>query len=264
MTLFREAIERYYANPHDPFMDWFARVRKEGGFVDDVHSVSTILTNARFDQGGIPAEQALQNTISVFGILAQAEIERQRVPPIVAPPRLKISNEQWLRLFVAAFPAIKEKALRIVKVHDWSADKLQDEIDQIPWIGPKTARLAVRWIHELMPRSITINMSNARVPVDTLLYRVASRLGILEPRSDVYSGAESPADKKIQQFARKAYPTYPVRIDEPMWRMGRRQQDGGHCYPTNPSCKGYLFESFCPRLNMSLDPSSIGIKIGTF
>jgi endonuclease III len=56
---------------------------------------------------------------------------------------------------------------------------------------------------------VTIDMSNSKVPVDTLLYRVAARLGIIDPESDTYSGANSPADKMIQQFARRTFPKYP-------------------------------------------------------
>ena len=258
---FRQAVERYYERPHDPFMEWFAQKRRENAFANHDREVATILTDARFDQAGILAEKALENTISVYELLSADLVSVSQVPLLTAPPNSEMGNESWTRAFVAAFPAIRATATEIVKTHDWAATDLQERIDAIPWMGVKTSRLAVRWIHELVPDAVEVDMSDSRVPVDRNLYRVASRLGIVDPSHHIYSGEASPGDARIQQFARLAFPRYPVRIDEPMWKMARRPQDGGHCHPKNPRCEGCLFQSFCPKMHRSSDPSATGIRL---
>lgn len=50
-------------------------------------------------------------------------------------------------------------------------------------MGVKTTRLAIRWLHELIPE-LKIDMSDSEVPVDRNLYRVAARLGLIDPNPD--------------------------------------------------------------------------------
>jgi|HubBroStandDraft_1064217.scaffolds.fasta_scaffold04131_5 hypothetical protein len=79
-------------------------------------------------------------------------------------------------------------------------------------LAPSVDRLALRWIHELVP-DIAVDMRDARVPVDLLVYRVTSRLGIIDPRVDTYAGSGSQADLAIQAFARRCFPQNPTLAD---------------------------------------------------
>src|SRR4030042_1670838 len=92
------------------------------------------------------------------------------------------------------------------------------------------------------------------------LYRVASRLGIVDPHFDTYQGRNSMGDIKIQSFAKIAFPQNPVKIEEPMSWMGREEERGGHCFPIQPRCEGCLFETFCPRLYVHFNPSEKGMR----
>jgi endonuclease III len=259
LNKFRLVVNKYYESRYDPFMTWFQQIRRDKGFQNDFHAIITVLINARFDQG-TTAEKALMNTRRVYEIALRKDILLREIPPLEG--RARVTKEQWRILFHKAIPHLHAVAETILTQKRWEAPKLQRVVEQIPWMGPKTGRLAVRWLHELIPDIISINMVSALVPIDTLLYRVAARLGILNPFKDRYSGKNSIADQKIQRFAKMAFPKYPVKIDEPMWRMGRSPRKGGHCYPTNPSCHGCLFEGFCPRLYKDFDPSAKGYALG--
>jgi len=129
---------------------------------------------------------------------------------------------------------------------------------KVPYLGIKTSRLAVRWLHELVS-DLKINMSDFKVPVDILVYRVASKLGIIDPHVDKYYGEDSPADLKIQSFAKMLFPTNPWFLDEPLWSSGRQPSEGGHCFPTFPNHDGCIFEKICPKKYVDFDPSKIGI-----
>jgi endonuclease III len=126
-------------------------------------------------------------------------------------------------------------------------------------MSDKNSRMAMRWIDELIPDMVTIDFSNTRISIEESLYRVASRLGVIDPNFDSYQGQDSISDLKIQSFAKAVFPKNPLMIEEPMTWAGRKEE-GGHCFPTQPRCSGCLFEAFCPRFHSDFDPSEKGMK----
>jgi len=250
---FRAAVERYYqSRPEDPFTEWFRDKRSEGGFVDNVHMIATILGEARFEQV-TRSQAALENTKMVYPLLAKSKLSLEEVPRLKS--RRWVKPEKWRRLFFEAYPSLRSTAEAILDKKNWVAIELDELIDGIPGMGPKTCRVATKLLRDLVPDIVSIDVQEARVPIDSLVYRVASRLGVVDPKTDKL-GTPS-ADRKIQEFAKLASPAEPLRIDEPMWSVGRSRGYGGYCYSTDPQCQGCLFESFCPKLYGDRDPSPI-------
>jgi hypothetical protein len=153
-------------------------------------------------------------------------------------------------------------AEKIVAKKRWQVDDLFKLIlfdYRVPYLADKTSRLAVRWLHELV-NYLEIDMRNYKIPVDSLVYRVASRLGVIDPNADKYYGNGSPADVKIQSFVQRLFPKKPWIMDEPLWAAGRRPEKGGHCFPTNPTCEGCIFDSLCPKKFTGFAPESVGMQ----
>jgi len=259
---FRKIIVAYNENrAPDPFMIWYRLRDSEGFFEDDFERVLAILIDARFDQR-TTAENALENTIEVVkrGALKKSLVTND-ISSLI--PRQNVTAEQWADLFCKSLPKLRALSTQIVTQRDWDAARLLDSMRnefRVPYLGTKTARLAVRWLHELVP-SIKIDMSTYKIPIDSLVYRVWCRLGIIDPKIDKYSGENSPADLKIQEFVAKISPEKPWLLDEPLWSTGRQPNKGGHCYPINPNCVGCLFESICQKRFLSADPSLLGMDL---
>lgn len=258
----REIILEY--NKHrtsDPFMIWFRQKDREKAFANDFERILIILIDARFDQQ-TTADKALENTKIVFkaGVLKR-RLNRSEIPLLI--PRQRTTAEKWTDLFYIAIPRLYRLAKEIAKKRVWKAQELfgvmQSPQFKVPYLGVKTSRLAVRWLYELVP-NLKIDMRDFKVPVDRLVYRVASRLGIIDPRVDKYYGEESPADRKIQTFAKAIFPDDPWFLDEPLWSTGRQATKGGHCYPTHPRHEGCIFETICPKKFNDFDPSKIGMQ----
>ena len=258
---FREIILAYNENrAPDPFMIWFRQKDSAGFFVNNFEKVLVILVDARFDQR-TTAEKALENTIAVVecGALKRT-IMRDEAPLLI--PRQNVTAENWTDLFCVSLPKLHELAMRIVVKKEWDAEGLLDLMRnelRVPYLGTKTARLAVRWLHELVS-GIKIDMSTYKIPIDSLVYRVSCRLGIIDPNSDRYSGEGSPADIKIQAFVTRVLPDKPWLLDEPLWSTGRQTNKGGHCFPKYPNCVGCLFENICQKKLLDADPSLLGME----
>jgi hypothetical protein len=170
--------------------------------------------------------------------------------------------QKWSELFCRSLPMLQGLSGTIADTRTWGAMELLQRIEKekVPFFGPKTARLAVRWLAELVPE-IHVDMKDAEVPIDFLVYRVASRLAIINPRTDKYWGPGSLAHQKIQEFARHLSPDNPSLLDEPLWMMGRRSKDGGFYFPINPACEqGCIFKDFCSKHHLEQDPSQIGYQ----
>lgn len=247
----------------DPFIDWYQNWAPNNNG-DLQLRILVILVNARFDQG-TRAERALENTQRVLhaGILTASQPELHDVPALNTRQRMK--PERWRELFWLSLPGLKQLASEIAGRRRWRAKDFLGAIitARIPWFGHKTARLAVRWISEIVS-DIEVDMADSEVPVDSLVFRVAARLGLLDPDRERYWGPRSPGHEAIQAVARKLFPHNPSLMDEPIWMMGRRRGDGGFCSPTEPNCdQGCLFSSFCPRLSPQDDPVSIGYSVPT-
>jgi len=239
---FRKIIIEYHKNrAPDPFMIWFRRKDSEGFFANDFEKVLTILIDARFDQR-TTAEKALENTKKAVsaGALKRKNISKEELPYII--PRQDVTAEEWADLFRFSLPKLHELAEKIIVQKNWDAQEPLNLIHDfhIPYFGVKTSRLAVRWLYELIP-TLKIDMRNFKIPVDSLIYRVLCRLGILNPYTDTYDGNNSQADIKIQTLAKTLFPNKPYLLDEPLWATGRQAEKGGHCFSKNPNCDKCLF-----------------------
>jgi hypothetical protein len=254
---FRDAVETYYQKPHDIFSIWFESCQKEGEFKNPLHSLLTILVHSRFEQGD-HSIQALENTQRVFRLLIQPNLLLEEIPPLEGTPFA--SGEIWKTLFYKALPKVQQIGNTILGKNRWRAFDLVRTIQVIPHMGDINSQMAIRWIHRLIPDIVTLDFSDTPVSIGESLYRVASRLGILDPRFDYYQGTNSMGDIKIQSFAQMAFPQNPVKIEEPMVWMGGVREKGGHCLPTQPQCEGCLFETFCPKLYIHFNPSEKGMR----
>jgi len=188
-------------------------------------------------------------------------LKRDEIPPLI--PRRFLTSEEWTNHFHNAIPKLYRLAEKITQKEEWRAEELlnlmQSDDYKVPYLGIKTSRLAVRWLHELVS-DLKIDMADFEIPIDVLVYRVASRLGMIDPHIDKYFGKGSPADLKIQAFAMALFPDNPWFLDEPLWSSGRQPSDGGHCTPKSPNHNGCIFEKICPRRYTDFDPSEIGIE----
>lgn len=253
---FRKSIEIYYQEPRDIFHIWFVTQRKEGKFEDSLHSLSTILVHARFNQMN-QTEKALENTQKVFRLILQPNLSLAEIPPLKGTPFPP--DEIWRNLFLRAVPKIRQVADNILERKEWENLDLERLIQVIPHMSWENSRMSVRSIHELMPDAIEIDFSYTPIYIRESLYRVVSRLGVVNPHFDYYQGRDSMGDQKIQSFAKTAFPQEPIKIEEPMTRIGTREK-GGHCFPTQPQCEGCHFETFCPRLYIHFNPSEKGMR----
>ncbi|MGZ3557611.1 MAG: hypothetical protein ACXU99_00100 [Thermodesulfobacteriota bacterium] len=256
---FREAVQAFYQKPRDIFSIWFEECRKEGEFKDSLHALLTILVHSRFDQGS-QSVKALENTQRVSRLIVQPNVLLDDIPPLEETPF--VSGEVWRELFHRALPKVQQIGKTILGRCMWKGFELECLIQVVPHMGHQSSRTAIRWFKELIPDVIEVDFSDTPVPVGEGFYRVASRLGIVDPHFDHYQGRNSMADVKIQSFAKMAYPQNPLEVEEPMAWTGRAEEQGGHCSPVQPKCEGCIFESFCPKLYVHFDPSEKGMREG--
>jgi len=257
MGYLREVVGTFYQKPRDIFSIWFEECRKGGEFKDSLHALSTILVHSRFDQGS-QSVKALENTQRVFRLIVQPNLSLDEIPPLEGTPF--VSGEVWRELFHRALPKVQQIGKTIVERNRWKGFELERLIQVIPHMGHQNSRTAARWLNELIPDVVEIDFSDTPVTVGEGLYRVASRLGIVDPQFDRFEGRNSMGDVKIQSFARTAYPQNPLEVEEPMASMGRGEERGGHCFPIQPMCEGCLFETFCPKLYLHFNPSEKGMR----
>jgi hypothetical protein len=256
---FRNSVETYHQNDRDIFSSWFKAQQKKEGLAHPLHSILTILVHARFNQKN-QSEKALENTQRVFKLILQPTLQLEEIPLLEGTPFF--SGENWRDLFLRAIPKLQQVADNIIEKKRWNASDLERLIQIIPHMGDRNSRMAIRWIHELIPDVIEVDFSNTPISVGESVYRVSSRLGVVDPHFDYYQGKNSIGDLKIQAFAKAAYPQNPLRIEEPTTWVGMMKEEGGggYCLPTQPHCEGCLFESFCPRLYFDFNPSEKGMK----
>jgi hypothetical protein len=254
---FRDAVETFYQKPRDIFSIWFEECRKEGEFKNSLHALLTILVHSRFDQGN-QSIKALENTQRVFRPIIQLNLLLDEIPPLEGTPF--VSGEVWRDLFHRALPKVQQIGNAILEKNKWNAFDLERLIQVIPHMGHPNSRMAIRWINELIPDVVEVDFSDTPITIGEGLYRVASRLGIVDPHFDYYQGRNSMGDIKIQSFAKMAFPQDPMKVEEPMAWMGRGEERGGHCSPIQPRCEGCLFETFCPKLYVHFNPSEKGMR----
>ena len=253
---FRNSIETYYQKHRDFFSTWFQTYQREDGFQNPLHALLTILVYARFNQLN-QSERALENTQRVTRLIVQSNLPLEEIPPLKGTQFF--SGEDWRDLFHRALLKLQRVANNILKRDEWNALDLERLIRVIPHMSDKNSRLSTRRMHELIPDVVKIDFSNTPIDIGESLYRVASRLGVVNPHFDYYQGRDSIGDIKIQTFAKSSFPQYPLKIEDPMAWVGRKEE-GGHCFPTQPRCEGCLFETFCPRLYLHFNPSGKGMR----
>lgn len=252
---FGDSIETYYRGHPDPFIQWYRSRQSENAFRDDSHSLVTLLAHARFDQRDVTAK-ALENTDRIFQLLARPQVVLEDIPALEGT--LFFSQDQWRDLFFRALPKLQQISQNVLAHGKGEALEIERMIQVIPHMSERMSRKAVRWMGELMGRTMTIDFSNRPVSVDRNLYRVASRLGVVDPHFDIYLGRNSMGDSKIQAFAKAAFPQDPSKIETPMtWIGGDRA--GGHCLPSQPICGTCPFGRFCQKLCLHFDPPEKGM-----
>ena len=252
---FRSAIDTYYQPKKDGFSLWIKNLQAENFIQSPYHLLVIFLTYSRFNQKD-DDEKALENTQKVFPLLLRSNLTLDEVPEMEAPPFF--SREVWRVLFFKALPKIQEVAKEILEKREWKAEELEQFIQIIPQMGLNNSRWVIRRIPQWILEDIQIDFSNTSVSIGEGLYRVASRLGIVNPQFDLYRGKNSMGDLKIQAFAKMVFPDNPMRIEEPMEKLGREGEEG-HCFPVDPKCLGCLFESFCPKFYTEINPSEKGM-----
>ena len=254
---FRDAVETFDQTPRDIFSIWFEECRKKGEFSNSFHGLLTILAHSRFDQGNQPIK-ALENTQKVFRLLVQPNLLLDQVPPLEGTSF--VSGEAWRDLFQRALPKVNQIGNAVLEKKKWNAFDLERLIQVIPHMGHPNSQMAIRWISQLITDVVEVDFSDVPIMIGEDLYRVAARLGIVDPRLDHYQGKNSVGDTKIQSFALEAFPHHPVKVEKPMAWMGAGEEQGGHCFPVQPWCEGCLFEKFCPKLYLDFNPSEKGMS----
>lgn len=257
MEYFRNAVETYHQRPHDIFSTWFEECRGGGEFKNSFHALLTIFVHSRFDQGNDSAK-ALENTQKVFRLIVQPNLALDEIP-LLEGTRFA-SGEVWRDLLHRALPKVHQIGNAVLERNKWNAFDLERLIQVIPHMGYRNSRRATRLINELIADAVEVDFSDTPVTIGEYLYRVASRLGVVDPDLDHYQGGNSTADIKIQSFAKTAFPQNPVKVEEPMACMGSGEERGGHCFPVQPWCEGCLFEAFCQKLHVHFNPSEKGMK----
>jgi len=254
---FRDAVKTFYQTPHDIFSIWFEECKKNGKFKNLLHSILTILIHSRFDQG-TQSGNPLENTQKMFHLIVQPNLPFDEIPSLEGTSFA--SGDVWRNLLQRALPKVHQIGQAILEKKRWNVSDLERLIQVIPHMGIRNSRMAIRWISELMPDIAEIDFSSTPIAIGGGLYRVAARLGIVDPHMDYYNGKNLVGDTKIQSFAMKAFPRNPVRIEKPMMWVGDGEERGGHCFPVQPWCNGCLFETFCARLYLDFDPSEKGLR----
>ena len=253
---FRKSIEIYFQEHPDPFSRWFQSQQEKSEFKDGFHSLITILIHARFDQTNEPLK-ALVNTQRVFTLALNPSTASDTIPALEGTGFF--TGEQWRDLFGRALPKLQQVCHGILERRKWEASEIQRLIQVIPHMSEKSSRTSVRWISDLTPAVVEIDFETLPVSINENVYRVACRLGVVDPHFDFYQGRNSMGDRKIQAFALSAFPKNPSRIEDSMTWIGGTEE-GRHCFPSEPQCPGCLFEVFCQKFFLHFDPSEKGMS----
>lgn len=253
---FRKSVLAYSEKDRDVFSEWFKEIQRENGFESPFHALLTILVHARFDPFS-QAEKAFRNTQKIYRLIAQPGLDKESIPLLEGTSFS--TDEQWKDLFYRAIPKLQQTGRQIIEKKHRNALELGKLVEIVPHMNDRNSRKAIRQMKDLIPELIGIDFYNVRVSIRGSLYRVASRLGIVDPYFDIYHGPHSIGDLKIQSFAKAAFPDDPGRVEDPMEWTGSKTEEGGHCFPIQPQCSGCLFETFCPKLHLLIDPAEKGI-----
>jgi DNA-binding MarR family transcriptional regulator len=253
---FKRAIEAYEQNNKGPFLLWFEKMQNEGKFENPYHSLLTVLIYARFNQTSC-SDTALENTQKVFHLSAQTDVSPDQIPPLQGD--LFFPSDIWRDLYIRAIPKLQEVSRRILEPMRWKTSDLDRLIRIIPHMTARNSRWVIRVLHHWLP-DVVSDVSEMTININDGVYRLASRLGVVDPLFDFYQGKNSIGDLKIQSFARASFPEDPGKVEEPMSRLGAKDEEGC-CLPTQPRCHDCPLEHFCPKLFIDFDPSEKGMML---
>jgi len=178
----------------------------------------------------------------ILTVLSQNTNDRNRD---VAYGRLRERLPSWPAVRDAAVPEIEDairpgglaptKAVRIKQILEaigdddlqWLADapleEARDYLCELPGVGRKTAACV-----------LLFSFGRPEVPVDTHVYRVASRLGLLRPRSSF--------DEAHDEMLRLVDPDDAYEVHVLLIRHGRRT-----CIARTPRCPECPLRRMCPE-----------------
>jgi endonuclease-3 len=145
-----------------------------------------------------------------------------------------LSNVKAPRI-LAILRAIQEREghLDLSHLRRMSDTEARDYLTSLPGVGPKTAAVV-----------LAFSLDRPALPVDTHVHRVASRLGLIPPKS-------SPA--KAQDILEEITPPdIRVAMHVGLIRLGREI-----CKPSRPRCEVCPLVDLCPTA-----PSILGTKVG--
>jgi len=251
---FKKGIEAYDQMNRNPFLIWFENHQEEKQWGGVYPSLLTLLIYARFNQTP-SSDTAFENTQKVYHLTIQADQSYEEFPPLKGD--LFFPSDVWRDLYIRAIPKLQEVSRRMMEGKNWVTSDLDRLIRVIPHMTARNSRWAIRAIHHWIP-GIIPDVSDMPIDITEGLYRVASRLGVINPLFDYYQGKNSMGDLRLQSFARVAFPEDPGKIEEPMSRLGATDE-GGHCLPTQPQCQDCPFESFCQKRFIDFDPAEKGM-----
>lgn len=254
---FRSSVEAYHQRATDAFSAWFGAKRSENGFSDPFHSLLAIVGHGRFDQAS-QSERTTENIERVYKLLPEPRVELESIPALIGTEFC--SGENWTYLFHRALPRLQHVAREILEKKAWKGLDLERLIQTVPHMSPENSRKTAQRIRALLPDAVAVDLSEVPVTVGEGLYRVASRLGVVDPQFDVLGDQDSMGSRKIQAFAETAFPQDPARVEEPMASVGRGD-DRGFCLPVHPRCAGCLFDAFCSKQHVDFDPSERGMRV---
>ena len=178
----------------------------------------------------------------ILTVLSQNTNDRNRD---VAYGRLRERLPSWPAVRDAAVPEIEDairpgglaptKAVRIKRILEaigdddlqWLADapleEARDYLCELPGVGRKTAACV-----------LLFSFGRPEVPVDTHVYRVASRLGLLRPRASF--------DEAHDEMLRLVDPDDAYKVHVLLIRHGRRT-----CISRTPRCAECPLRRMCPE-----------------
>jgi len=164
--------------------------------------------------------ETLAKTLQSFGAIVSVE-EKRDSPPIylefqeMAPHQVALESSDLQKTQSGAWNIIgrakniSEESLNdtwvLIQIFNGLEDLLNFEEAPIPNMSDKNSRISVRWMHELIPDVVRIDFSNTPINIEESLYRVASRLGVVDPHFDYYQGRNSIGDLKIQSLPKKPF-----------------------------------------------------------
>ncbi|MCX8116509.1 MAG: hypothetical protein N3G78_01090 [Desulfobacterota bacterium] len=252
LEAFRRTVEEMDPRSKDPFLSWYRTLPREKDRGQIRGFLLAALIYARFNQSHLTSV-ALDNTQKVFPPTLQEEISEKDIP--VLQGDLFFPPEVWRELYIRAIPRLKEVANRILEREGWKTTDLDRLIRTIPHMTGSNSRWVIRLLHDEAPE-IVPDISDLEVDVQEGLFRVAARLGVVHPLFDLYQGKGSMGDKKIQAFARIVFPEDPLKIEDPLKRIGAPE---GFCLPTQPLCSPCPMVHFCPKHFTDIDPAEKGM-----